>query len=157
MFRPLRREDRATSREAALALLQSGDYGIAATSGGGYPSGTPLNYACDETGEYLFFHTAKQGSLVENLRADPRLCFTVVGTVETVPEEFACNYESVMAHGRAEEVEGEEKRRGLLLLCEKYSPAFREQALIHIEKEMSACGVYKMKIEQLRGKRRTGG
>jgi nitroimidazol reductase NimA-like FMN-containing flavoprotein (pyridoxamine 5'-phosphate oxidase superfamily) len=157
MFSPLRRKDREISREAALTLLKNGAYGIAATAGiDGYPSGTPLHYACDEEGAYLFFHTAKQGSLYNNLSGNPRICLTVVGKNELVPAEFTSNYESIMAHGTVEVVEGEDKRRGLRLLCEKYSPAFMEKALAHIEKEMSTCRVYKMKIENLCGKHRTG-
>jgi nitroimidazol reductase NimA-like FMN-containing flavoprotein (pyridoxamine 5'-phosphate oxidase superfamily) len=158
MFSPIRRGDRQISGEAALALLKNGTYGIAAAIGAnGYPSGTPLNYACDPEGEHIFFHTAGQGSLLESLRLNPRLCFTVVEKAEVISEEFASNYESVMAHGTVEVVEGEEKRYGLRLLCEKYSPAFMEKAMIYIEKSMSACAVYKMKIENLCGKRRTGG
>jgi nitroimidazol reductase NimA-like FMN-containing flavoprotein (pyridoxamine 5'-phosphate oxidase superfamily) len=151
----MRRKDRQTGGEAALALLKKGVYGIAATAGDAYPSGTPLNYACDEEGTCLFFHTARQGSLPDNLKANGRICFTVVGEVRVVPAEFACNYESVMAHGTVEIADGEDKRRGLLLLCEKYSPAFLEAASAYIEKEMAACTVYKMKIEQLRGKSRS--
>ena len=154
MFHPMRRSDRAISKEAALEVLAKGSYGVLSTIGeNGYPSGTPLNYADD--GENIYVHFAA-GSALKNVALNPKVCFTVVTCNDVIPSEFSTNYESVMAFGTAEEVHGQEKYDGLHLLVKKYSAKFEKEGVEYIGKAIDNCLILKIKIDHITGKARKG-
>lgn len=155
MFRPMRRTDRAISREEAYELLKNGEYGILGTIElNGYPCGTPFNYAVD--GNYIYVHFAITGNVFENIQNNNKVSFTYVGKTELLPEEFVTNYASVMVFGKAKIADDEEKRHGLMLLLKKYSPMFMKPGIEHIEEDFNNANVLKIEIEHITGKSRRG-
>ena len=153
MPRPIRRTDRALSAEAALEILQKGEYGILSTvSPDGQPYGVPVSFVSAD--QALYFHSAVEGHKLENLSANPRVSFCVVGATEVLPNQFATRYESVIVFGRAVELSGDEKLSGLTELLKKYSPGFLEKGLKYIESDAVKTRVYKIEIESFSGKTR---
>ena len=152
MFHEMRRIDRKLTNEEAEELLLAGEYGVLATVGeDGYPYGVPVNYAyADDT---IYFHGAKNvGHKYENILHNPKVCFTVVGKTEVLPEQFSTKYESVVVLGTAKPAA--DKRRALQLLVEKYSPDFMEKGQTYIEHDIDTVGVYEIVIEHITGKGR---
>jgi nitroimidazol reductase NimA-like FMN-containing flavoprotein (pyridoxamine 5'-phosphate oxidase superfamily) len=153
MQRQVRRQDRAIGSEEARGLLAAGDYGVLATVGDdGQPYAVPLSYALVENS--LFFHCAREGHKLENIKANPAVSFCVVGATQTLPRQFGTEYESVVAFGRAREIFDEEKHAALVKILEKYSPDFIASGLKYIAGKTDATRVVRIDIEHLTGKAR---
>ena len=153
MNRPIRRTERALSQEQAMEILQKGEYGILSTvSSDGQPYGVPVS-SC-YTNNLIYFHCAVEGHKLENLAANSRVSFCVVGETEVLPSKFATRYESAILFGRAVELTDAEKRAGLTELLKKYSPDFMKKGLKYIESDIEKTRVYKIEIESLSGKAR---
>lgn len=152
MMNKMRRADREVSRGTAMEFLLRGEYGILATvCEDGKPYAVPVNYAADE--EYIYIHGTNAASQRNrNMQKNPKVCFTVVGKTEILPSQFSTNYESVVVFGTARLSEHPEK--GLALLCNKYSPDFREEGAKYINAALDTVSVYEIRIEEITGKAR---
>ena len=149
----MRRHDRAITEDEAKALLQNGEYGVLSTvSPDGQPYAVPLSYTF--TGDLIFFHSAPDGHKLDNIAANNRVSFCVVGKTQVMPEKFGTRYESVIAFGKACEVSGEEKNRGLSELLRKYCRGFLKEGLQYMAREGHKAKVYKITIESFAGKAR---
>ena len=153
MEKPIRRADRATSLEDARALLMRATYGVLSTvDSDGLPYATPLSYACVDN--RIYFHCAHEGRKLDNIAANPRVAFCVIGDTQTLPREFATRYESAVAFGKAQMVTGDEKRAALVLLLEKYSPEFMASGMKYLEGKFAQTTVVRIDIDHLTGKAR---
>jgi hypothetical protein len=149
----MRRDDRAITTEQAAEILQKGEYGILSTvSTDGQPYGVPVSYAYE--GNTLYFHCAVEGHKLDNLAANPRVSFCVVGATEVLPDKFATRYESAIVFGTARELTSDEKHTGLTRLLEKYSADFLEKGEKYINSDIDKTRVFKIEIESLSGKAR---
>lgn len=154
MNRSMRRKDRQMSQEAAIELLERGDYGVlSSVDEEGQPYGVPVNYVFDGH-DAIFFHCAREGHKLDNLRFNPRVSFTVVGNHQIMDWKFSTAYESVILFGTAQEIEGDEKYQCLKMLAQKFSPNYMEEFEKDIEKAMIPTMVIKIKIMQITGKER---
>jgi uncharacterized protein len=153
MPRPMRRDDRALTDEQAIEILQKGEYGVLSTvSQDGQPYGLPVSFAY--TGHALYFHSAVEGHKLENLTANPRVSFCVVGAAEVLPDKFATRYESAIVFGKAFELTGDEKHSALTEILKKYSSDFLEKGEKYIHSDIGKTRVFKIEIESLSGKAR---
>ena len=147
----MRRQDKAIDRQAAERLLQTGEYGVLSTvDSQGQPYGVPLNYVYQDG--CLYFHCALQGHKLDNLLANRRVSFCVVGRTRVIPEEFNTEYESVIAFGEASLVRGDERYHALTRLVEKYSPGFIEEGRSYIERHDQRTMVVKIQVRSMTGK-----
>lgn len=153
MFKQMRRKDRELDKEKSIELLKRSEYGILSTIGeSGYCYGIPLNFVYFDNA--IYFHCAKEGHKLENIRYNNKVSFTLVGKTEVIPEKFSTKYESVVVFGNAEEIEGDEKEKALIALIEKYSPDFKEAGLEYIKRDKDRTIVIKILIEKVSGKGR---
>ena len=152
MFAEMRRQDRLITQEEAYDVLSRGEYGILSMyDTSGYPYGIPLNYFC-RNGK-IYFHCARSaGQKAENLKRDERVCFTVVGKTELMPEQFNTKYESVVVFGRARRLEGKDKQDALEGLVDKYSAAFHAAGMQYIASAFEKVGIYEIAIDRITGK-----
>lgn len=149
----MRRIDRAVSEAEARTLLASAEYGVLSmASTDAEPYGIPLNFALE--GDYLYFHCALEGKKIDLLNQNPRVSICAVGKTELIPSGFSTKYESVIATGTVERVEGDDKRKGLMLLIEKYSPQYVPEGKAYIEKLFDATAVFRIRIDGVTGKAR---
>jgi nitroimidazol reductase NimA-like FMN-containing flavoprotein (pyridoxamine 5'-phosphate oxidase superfamily) len=95
-----------------------------------------------------------EGNKLDNLAADNRVSFCVVGVTEVLPDQFATRYESVVVTGRATEAIGEEKQLALEGLLAKYSNGFRAEGLEYIKAMEARTRVFRVTIDELCGKAR---
>lgn len=120
-----------------------------------YPYIVPLSFGYEVEGGRLtvFFHCATEGRKIDLLNADNRVCLEwdiMHGYVET-GHSITADYESVIAEGKAEKCQGEEKIRGIKALLshtgfENYSA--EECAAL------PTVAVYKVVCESISGKKR---
>jgi len=152
MFKQMRRAERETEKEEALQILQRAQYGTLATHGeDGYPYAVPLNHVI--SGGKICFHCAHDGVKIENIKRNPRVCFSAAAAARTLPEAFATAYESAVAFGTAQEAKGARKIEVLTALIEKFAPAFAEKGVAHIAGAAEKTAVYEIEIEHITGKK----
>ena len=147
----MRRQDKALPDQGATQLLLDGEYGVMSTvDADGQPYGVPLNYVYMDG--CVYFHCARTGHKLENIAANPKVSFTVVGRTEVLPAEFSTGFESVVAFGRAEVVHGDEWHKALMGLLEKYCADHVEAGRTYIEQHAKQTKVVRIKLERITGK-----
>jgi nitroimidazol reductase NimA-like FMN-containing flavoprotein (pyridoxamine 5'-phosphate oxidase superfamily) len=147
----MRRKDKAMQDGAIIGLLQNGEYGVLSTvDGNEQPYGVPLNYLL--MNNCIYFHCALEGHKLDNLVANPKVSFCVVGRTNVLPAEFSTEFESVIVFGLASVIDGEERYQALTGLIEKYSPEFISEGAAYIEKFDSQTCVVRVTIEKTTGK-----
>ncbi len=153
MHKSVRRKDRELDLEATTRLLTQGEYGFLATAGpDGQAYGVPLNYVFKD--DRLYFHCALEGHKLDNIKANNKVSFCVVGKTRVLPDKFSTEYESAIAFGTATEVQGKERHDALLSILEKYSPDFMEEGKKAIAKYDDKTRIIKITINHLTGKAR---
>ena len=95
-----------------------------------------------------------EGEKIDCIEANPDVSFCVVGETRVLPEAFGTLYESAVVRGVAGEAEGDEKRRALEGLLEKYSPDHVAPGREYIKKLWDRTRVYRVTITSLTGKAR---
>lgn len=153
MFREMRKKSRELPKDEAIDILKNGEYGVLATIGeNGYPYAVPLSYIYHNNS--IYFHCAVEGNKLDNIRNCEKVSFCTVGKTNVLPDKFSTEYESAVVYGRAFVLEGKEKREGLLLIAEKYSPDFKKEAIEYIDRAINATQVIKIELDQITGKAR---
>lgn len=154
MFAEMRKKNRELSPSDAVRILEKCEYGTLATvNENGYPYAVPLSYVYH--GGKIYFHCAKNaGVKFANIERNPKVCFTVVGDTELLPEEFSTKYESVVVFGTAREVGGDTKQTALTMLIEKYAADFAEKGAEYIRKFFDQTCVVEICCEHMTSKGR---
>jgi nitroimidazol reductase NimA-like FMN-containing flavoprotein (pyridoxamine 5'-phosphate oxidase superfamily) len=147
-------------RAVIIDLLDRCPVGRLGTNGqDGWPMVKPLNFVYREG--RIYFHTAKEGEKIEDIKRDSRVCFEADLPIAYVkgsamnPCKAEFLYRSVIIKGRASLVESPEERIvALSALMKKYQPGggygdFREEKL-------SITGVVRIDIEEMAGKEDLG-
>lgn len=153
MQRPVRRSDRAIDVSDAIALLSAATYGVLSTVGSdGLPYAIPLSYILRDWVIYL--HCAPEGRKLDNIKSNSAVSFCVVGHTKTLPGQFATEYESAIASGKAKLISGDEKREALIGILEKYSPDFMKEGLKYLAGKIDKVSVIRIDIDHISGKAR---
>lgn len=152
-----------TDRQTIDAILSRCRVGRMATVGSdGYPYITPVNYVYFNGS--IYFHCARSGEKLDNLRRDPRVCFEVDIPLAYLDLDYygespeACKvhqfYHSVIVRGRAGVVaEIAEKVAALNALVACHEPEGRRFAPVTAEAEaVDLCEVVAVRIETISGK-----
>jgi len=155
------RKSRKEIREEAviIELLRTCHTGRLGTIGkDGYPVVKPLNFAYHDG--KIYFHTAREGEKIDDIRRDNRVCFEVdlpVAYVMAVnqPCEAEYLYRSVIIKGRACIVEDrEEKVFALRCLMQKYQPRGGYGGFP--EEKLAITGIVRIDVEEMTGKEDLG-
>lgn len=151
--RTMRRKDRQISEEESLDVLRRAEYGVLCTTDGtGLAYGVPLSYALREG--TIYFHCARLGRKIDNIRRNPQVSFVVVGETQPVYDDnFSTYFESVMVFGAAREVTDDaEKYTALQALAEKYLPEHMDKADHDIKHSWKRTAVYAVSLDHITGK-----
>ena len=144
-----------TQRTEMEALLHRAQVGYLGTVGaGGQPYVVPLTFVYYQG--RVYFHTAPIGRKMDNMRANPQVCFAVHQVSRMVHSKKACGcalrYSSVLVFGHARVVEdSREKIAVLTALTAKYvGEGTCEPPAVE---DVAATGVVGIMIEEMTGKR----
>lgn len=148
------RPERRLSEEAAKELLLKGEVGVLSTAGAdGTPYGIPINYVYAPEENILFFHCATKGRKVNNLIENNKVSLAVVGSSKVIPERYTSAYESVIVEGKASLItDPDEKKRLLVLLCERFAPQALARRDEVITKYLPATLMIRIDITSISGK-----
>lgn len=112
----------------------------------------PVSFGYD--GSALYFHTAKVGSKIDFMAANPRVCFEFehgvrLASHETNPCNWTFSYQSVIGYGTVRELaDPEEKGYGLHQIMRQYS----EKEWTFSAESLEPILVWKIEIESMTGK-----
>ncbi len=116
------------NQEGIEKLLQEEQVGVLSTTGeDGCPYGVPVHFVwCDDS---IWIHGLRAGEKLDNLRRDPRVCFTVWHMNRLLKEnlDVICSidtsYESAVIRGRAEVIDCDGTKEKILdAFRQKYAP-----------------------------------
>ena len=151
MFREMRRNKQALTAEEIAEILKRNTSGVLAVNGdGGYPYAVPLSYVYLDS--KLYFHCAGTGHKLESILKDGKVSFCVIDQDQVVGEEYTTYFRSVIAFGRARVLEGAEKLRPLVELCEKYYPGHLEQTRHKADYALKNVSIVEVTIVHMTGK-----
>lgn len=151
MFREMRRKVQALTAEETAEILKRNTSGVLSLNGDdGYPYGVPLSYVYLDS--KLYFHCAGAGHKLDSILKDDKVSFCVIDQDQVVGEEYTTYFRSVIAFGRARVLEGAEKLRPLVELCEKYYPGHLEQTRQKAEHALKNVSIVEVTIEHMTGK-----
>jgi len=149
MFKEMRRRDKLMSEKDTLALLIRGEEGILGTiSDNGYPYTVVVNYVF-YNGK-IYFHCAKTGHKIDNIKKNEKVSFSVYDNVEVVGEELNTKYQSLTLFGRARVINT--SREILMELIKKYSDIPLEKANDMISEEINITALVEIEIDHITGK-----
>ncbi|MDR2945791.1 MAG: pyridoxamine 5'-phosphate oxidase family protein [Candidatus Adiutrix sp.] len=149
----MRRRDRQLGPDECRAILERGEYGVLATTDAeGQPYAVPLSFLFVKG--YLYFHCACEGHKIDNLAANPKVSFAVVGRTDTVYKgSYTVYYESVVAFGKVMPVTDDNEREAALrALTHKYYPANLDGLDEYLHKRLKSTAVYALDPEVITGK-----
>lgn len=155
MFKEMRRKDRMLSVDEAKDILKNCEYGVLSSiSDNGYPYGVPVSYVYFN--DAIYFHSAKTGHKIENIKNNDKISFNAVGNTEILPGEFTTNYESVIVFGTASEALDDEKYAALMELINKYDPDsnITDKGKKYITALTEQTYVVKITVDHITGKSR---
>jgi len=145
----MRRNDKEMSKEKTLELLIRGEDGILGTiSDNGYPYTVVVNYVF--LNNKIYFHCAKEGHKLDNIKRNEKVSFTVYDIVEVVGEKLTTLYESLVVFGRAKVIDA--NREVLLALVNKYSNLDQDKILKMIDNEINITSLVEIEIDHITGK-----
>ena len=151
MFREMRRKKQALNAGEITQILKRNTSGVLSVNGDdGYPYGVPLSYVYLDS--KLYFHCAGAGHKLDSILKDDKVSFCVIDQDQVVGEEYTTYFRSVIAFGRARVLEGAEKLRPLVELCEKYYPGHLEQTRQKAEHALKNVSIVEVTIEHMTGK-----
>ena len=152
MFRKMRRTKQELTRKEAEEILNKASSGVLAVHGNnGYPYAVPLNFVYDNGN--IYFHCAKEGHKIDAIKANDKVSFCAVAKDAVVPQEFATDYYSVIAFGRAKILtDHDETVNALKLLNKKLAPDFPEEGNKEIENSIKHVCVVKIETDHITGK-----
>jgi uncharacterized protein len=156
------RKDRAVYDDGWIEdFLRRAPSGTLSTVSGEQPFASTLLFVYSPPERSIYLHTAPRGRVWENLRANPRACFSAAEIGRLLPAATALNfsneYRSVVAFGQASLVEDPaEAERALQLLLDKYAPHLmpgRDYRPITTG-ELQATAVWRITVEEWSGKQK---
>jgi nitroimidazol reductase NimA-like FMN-containing flavoprotein (pyridoxamine 5'-phosphate oxidase superfamily) len=107
----MRRSDReiqdADSKEA---IIKNGKYAIMALCKDNEPYIVTLSYGYDAATRSLYFHGAKEGLKLDFLKANPRVCATIIEDQGYIFGECSHAYRTVVIRGEMEFLENDAER-----------------------------------------------
>ena len=149
------RKGRGLDLDAITELLNQAPVGRFATvSPDGTPYVVPVNFAFE--GDRIYFHCATEGMKLDNLTANPKVCFeademTELYVSQDRPCACGCFYKSVIARGKAGIVGDESSRlHALRLLVKKYAPGKENRPMG--EDVLKQTIVVEIVVEEISGK-----
>ena len=114
-----------------------------------------VDFAWDPQTRQLWFHCAAEGRKMDILKANPRVCVTVVEDRGYIQGECDHAYRSLILEGKASVVTDlSEKRRGLELLVRKHEPQ-PETVLARFagdEEAVRKVAIVRIAVESISGK-----
>ncbi len=156
-----RKQCEIRERKTIDAILERCTIGRLATLGqDGYPYITPVNYVYTEGA--IYFHSAREGEKIDNIRANAKVCFEVDIPLSYLglgydTQQRVCQlhqlYHCVVLRGKAEIItESKAKVKALNALIASHEQGEKIENVTTETPAVKLCSVIAVRIEQISGK-----
>ncbi len=150
-----RKDKEIAERSGLIDVLKHGNYATIAMCRENEPYLVTMNYGYDEEEHVLYFHCAQRGLKLEFMRANPKVCATVIEDRGYKMGECDQAYRSVVFRGTMHTVEDlQEKKRAIDVLLnhlEDDPDRIREKSL-KSDEVYEEVGILRLDIEEMTGK-----
>lgn len=152
-WRKMRRFNQQVSEEKCIEILKKEPRGVLSMHGeNGYPYGIPVDFYYDESDGKIYFHGAKTGNKNDLLKADNKVCLTVMDQGFRKEGEWALNITSVIAFGRIEVLTDHDRvLEQVRKIGRKYYPD-EESMEAEVTKAGQRVNILVMSIDHMTGK-----
>ena len=150
-----RKEKEITERSTLTEILKQGRFSSIALCRGGEPYIVTLNYGYDQDRNALYFHCAFKGLKLDFVKANSKVCATVIEDLGYKMGECEHAYRSVILWGRMYVVkELQEKKHAIdvLLAHLEDNPQQVKEKSIKSEETYEKVGILRLDIEEMSGK-----
>lgn len=155
-WHPMKNAEREITDPAAIdRVLLEGKFATIAMCRGDEPYVVTLSHGYDPGRKALYFHSALEGLKIEILRANPRVCATVILDRGYLTGKCSHAYDSVVLTGRLGLVESlEEKKHGMNVMLERLEkdPDEVRRRVLKDESRYRTTSILRLDIESIRGK-----
>lgn len=173
----MRRNDREMNTEFAKQVIDRSRYGVLSIidNGNSTPYSIPLSIVRDD--DFLYFHSAREGTKVDLFLANNQVKIVFVGevhvpnlfttsqldemikdeekTVQLISSVFTTEFESAIVNGKIQEVlDTDEKIHALKLICRKYTPDKMTYFQHAIKSGEKYTRVYCITMDEVKAKRK---
>lgn len=149
----MRRSDRARDTAFAWKVFDRAPYCVLSLRDGDGGYGVALSPA--RIGERVYFHCAREGHKLDCLARWPLAALTAVAG--TGPARFSVNYASAVLRGTVSPVEDPaEKLEALRAITARHCAADLPDFDRYAAASLAATAVYRMDVEEITGKERSG-
>ncbi len=153
MFRRLKRQKQALSKEECLQILQKEKRGVLSVLGDDdYPYGMPINHYFDPEENKLYFHGGRYGHKIDAMRRHNKASYCIYGDGFIENDNWYLCFKSVIVFGKIEFIEDKDK---IADLCRKLSYRFtKDENYIEeeIQKSLQGTLMFSLSIEDIQGK-----
>ena len=153
MFRQLKRQKQALSKEECLQILQKEKRGVLSVLGDDdYPYGMPINHYFDPEENKLYFHGGRYGHKIDAMRRHNKASYCIYGDGFIENDNWYLCFKSVIVFGKTEFIEDKDK---IADLCRKLSYRFtKDENYIEeeIQKSLQGTLMFSLSIEDIQGK-----
>ena len=148
----MRRFKQQLPEEEVIEILKKNADGVLSLHGeNGYPYGVPVNYVWDQG--RIIFHCAQTGHKADAMKADAKVCFTVVDTHQVLARDLATRYRSVIVFGKVRFIEDpDEKRHAARVFAEKHSGDYPEAIEAELNDVLPRTLIVEIVPEHITGK-----
>lgn len=170
----MRRRDREMNEDFALDVIDNSEFGVLGICKDGEVYTIPLSIVRKENN--LYFHSALEGKKVDMIVDGGDVSVSFISKVkvpsilsreeiiqkidekkfsEIGSKVFTTEFESAHVKGKIYKLtEASEIIDALILISEKYTPEFTDLAMEFINNSLQRTGVYRISIEEIKGKRK---
>lgn len=139
----MRRKQQMDEKSMELLLGRAAVGRFSTINRDGYPYTIAMHFIYADGN--IYFHCAKEGEKLENIAANPKVCFEVdeMKVIHIGDENLPCNistgYESVLVFGEASVLRDTGKKREVLgKILQKYAPSCAEMEIPEAAAEKTA-------------------
>ncbi len=153
----MRRSDREIKDENEInEILNGGKYIVVALCRENEPYIVTLSYGYDNEAGVIYMHSGKEGLKSEFIKANPKVCATIIDDRGYIQKECGHEYRTVVIHGRLSFVqELQEKKKAMEVILrqlEEIPEIVRERSLKNDE-IYNNVAILRLNIENLTGKK----
>lgn len=149
----MRKKSREMDAAWALEVMDKAPFiTVSMSDADGTPYSVPLSLARTDQ-QTFYFHCAMEGTKLDILRTNPRVCLTAVSkckpTVGPKDGSFTLEFKSAIAFGQTAVVTDEaEKREALRAICERFLPHHMDAFDAAVERSMSRTAVVRITLTE---------
>lgn len=153
----MRRTDREIQDDGLMeAIIKNGKYAVLAMCKDNEPYVVTLSYGYDASSRSLYFHGAKEGLKLEFLKANPRVCLTIIDDQGYIPGVCSHAYRTVVIRGNLELLDDDAERlKGIKAMIDhlEKNPA-KMMAKVEGGESWNNTAMMRLTIAEMTGKER---